>query len=340
MAPSESEGALKKTRFTDEQMVTILREADTKPVPDVAKQHGVSGQTIYRWRKHVGSLEPSDVKRLRQLEQENGRLKKMVADRDLEIDVLKEITRSVRPPRVRRALGGTVGVGLPVATGRAGCPGAGRDASFGGPVPALRVSSDSDFPSTGRPCNEPRSGPSTLASRGASGRPRPLPPTARNHVWAYDFVFDTCANRQTLRCLTIVDEWTREYLAIDVAGGIRSGRVIEVLAQLVSVHGAPRHLRSDNGPEFVATAILRWLGDADIDTALIDPGKPWQNATDESFNGKFRDEFLSLQWFRKPHGREGRDRAVATALPRGAAALKPWLSDASRVHGAAQCWLG
>ena len=92
--------------------------------------------------------------------------------------------------------------------------------------------------------------------RVASGRPRPLPPTARNPVWAYDFVFDTCANRQTLKCLTIVDEWTRECLAIDVAGGIRSGRVIEVLAQLVSVHGAPRHLRSDNGPEFVATAIL------------------------------------------------------------------------------------
>ncbi len=83
---------MKKTRFTDEQMVTILREADEKSVPEVAKKHGVSAQTIYAWRKHFGSLEPSDVKRLRQLEQENGRLK-MVADRDLEIDVLKEITR-------------------------------------------------------------------------------------------------------------------------------------------------------------------------------------------------------------------------------------------------------
>jgi putative transposase len=119
-----------------------------------------------------------------------------------------------------------------------------------------------------------------------------------NHVWAYDFVFDRCANGQTLKCLTIIDEWTRECLAIDVAGGIRSGRVIEILAQLVSVHGAPRYLRSDNGPEFVAAAILRWLTAARIDTALIDPGKPWQNATDESFNGRFRDEHLSLQWFR------------------------------------------
>src|SRR6185295_6388212 len=134
--------------------------------------------------------------------------------------------------------------------------------------------------------------------RVATSRPRPLPPTAVNHVWAYDFVFDTCADGRTLKCLTVIDEFTRECLAIDVAGGIRSGRVIEVLAQLVSVHGAPRHLRSDNGPEFVACAILRWLHDAGIETALIDPGKPWQNGADESFNGKFRDEFLTLQWFR------------------------------------------
>jgi putative transposase len=74
-------------------------------------------------------------------------------------------------------------------------------------------------------------------------------------------------------------------LAIDVAGGIRSGRVIEVLTQLVSVHGAPQFLRSDNDPEFVATAILRWLQTAQIETAFIDPGKPWQNGADESFNG-------------------------------------------------------
>ena len=71
---------MKKTRFTDEQMVTILREADTKSVPDVAKKHGVSAQTIYSWRKHFGSLEPSDVKRLRQIEQENGRLKNRLGD--------------------------------------------------------------------------------------------------------------------------------------------------------------------------------------------------------------------------------------------------------------------
>jgi putative transposase len=134
--------------------------------------------------------------------------------------------------------------------------------------------------------------------RVAASRPRPLPPTAINHVWAYDFVFDTCADGRSLKCLTVIDEYTRECLAIDVAGGIRSGRVIEVLTQLVSLHGAPRYLRSDNGPEFVARAILRWLQTAQIETAFIDPGKPWQNGTDESFNGKLRDQHLSLQWFR------------------------------------------
>ncbi len=132
----------------------------------------------------------------------------------------------------------------------------------------------------------------------ASGRPRPTPPSGRNHVWAYDFVFDACANGQHLKCLTVVDEWTRECLAIDVAGSIRSGRVIEVLSRLVSERGAPKYLRSDNGPEFVATAVLRWLSRENIETAHIDPGKPWQNGTDESFNGKFRDECLSIEWFR------------------------------------------
>ena len=132
----------------------------------------------------------------------------------------------------------------------------------------------------------------------ASRRPRPPAPTRLNEVWSYDFVFDACANGQQLKCLTVVDEFSRESLVIDVAGGIRSRRVIEVLSQLISVRGAPRYLRSDNGPEFVSNALLRWARDAGIDMAIIEPGKPWQNAYTESFNGKFRDECLSLEWFR------------------------------------------
>ena len=134
--------------------------------------------------------------------------------------------------------------------------------------------------------------------RVASRRPRPQAPTEANQVWAYDFVFDGCANGQQLKCLTVVDEYTRECLAIDVAGSIRSGRVIELLSRLVSERGAPKVLRSDNGPEFVSKAILRWAVNSGLDTALIDPGKPWQNGANESFNGKFRDECLAMEWFR------------------------------------------
>lgn len=108
--------------------------------------------------------------------------------------------------------------------------------------------------------------------------------------WAYGFVQDVCAAGLKLKCLTIVDEVTREGLVIDVGGSIRSGRVIDVLARLVGVHGAPRHIRSDNGPEFVSRAVLAWLTDEGNETAHIAPGKPWQNGSNESFNGKFRHE--------------------------------------------------
>jgi putative transposase len=104
--------------------------------------------------------------------------------------------------------------------------------------------------------------------------------------------------RQKLKCLTIVDEFTHEGLAIDVAGSIRSSRVIEVLAKLISVRGAPRYIRSDNGSEFISLAIIGWLDDEGVETAHIAPGKPWQNGTNESFNGRFRDECLNQEWFR------------------------------------------
>jgi len=97
---------------------------------------------------------------------------------------------------------------------------------------------------------------------------------------------------QQLKCLTIVAEYSRECLAIDVAGSIRSRRVIEILSKLISENGAPRYIRSDNGPEFVSAALLKWAVEEKIETALINPAKPWQNGTNESFNGKFRDECL------------------------------------------------
>lgn len=127
---------------------------------------------------------------------------------------------------------------------------------------------------------------------------RPLAPTARNSVWSYDFVYDACANGQKIKCLTVVDEYTRECLEINVNGAIRSSHVIDVLSKLMRVHGLLKYLRSDNGPEFVSKALLEWATQESLQIALIDQGKPWQNGTNESFNGKFRDECLSMEWFR------------------------------------------
>ena len=132
----------------------------------------------------------------------------------------------------------------------------------------------------------------------ASQAPRPSAPSGPNQVWAYDFVFDQCANGQQLKCLTVIDEYTREALAIHVSGTIRSTTVIEVLSRLMSEQGVPAVLRSDNGPEFVSLALLRWVTSSGLGLSWIDPGKPWQNGKNESFNGRFRDECLNTEWFR------------------------------------------
>lgn len=140
--------------------------------------------------------------------------------------------------------------------------------------------------------------PKKRARKRMGHRLRPLAPTTQNSVWSYDFVYDACANGQKLKCLTVVDEYTRECLAIHVSSAIRATQVIEVLSKLMRVHGVPRYLRSDNGPEFVSKALLEWALKENLYMAFIEPGKPWQNGTNESFNGKFRDECLSMEWFR------------------------------------------
>jgi putative transposase len=104
-----------------------------------------------------------------------------------------------------------------------------------------------------------------------------------------------------LKILTVIDEFTRESLAIEVATTLRASAVIQVLARLVAQYGAPAYLRSDNGPEFVAHAVQQWLQGQQVQTAYIAPGSPWQHAYGESFNGRLRDECLNLEWFRTVH---------------------------------------
>lgn len=123
-----------------------------------------------------------------------------------------------------------------------------------------------------------------------------------NHVWSYDFMEDRTERGGKLRILTVVDEYTRECLALRVGRSMSSLQVIETLKWLFLLHGHPEYLRSDNGPEFVAKAIQKWLGDKGCGTIYINPGSPWENPYIESFNGKFRDECLNMEIFR--NGRE------------------------------------
>jgi putative transposase len=116
-------------------------------------------------------------------------------------------------------------------------------------------------------------------------------------VWAYDFVQDRTRDGKVLRMLVVVDEFTRECLAIRVERRLGSEEVLEVLAELFVARGAPEHIRSDNGPEFVAGAVRAWLGRLGVGALFIEPGSPWENGYCESFNGKLRDELLDREVF-------------------------------------------
>jgi putative transposase len=124
-----------------------------------------------------------------------------------------------------------------------------------------------------------------------------LRPESPNHVWSYDFVADRTHEGKAYRMLCIIDEFTRECLAIRVARRLRANDVIDTLSDLFIVRGVPAHIRSDNGPEFVAQVLRDWIDAVGAKTAYIEPGSPWENGYCESFNGKLRDELLNGEIF-------------------------------------------
>jgi len=124
-----------------------------------------------------------------------------------------------------------------------------------------------------------------------------LRPEYKDHVWSYDFVMEKTDNGRSFKILNIIDEYTRECLAIRIARKIKSQDVIDELFNLFIFRGIPEHIRSDNGPEFTARAVRRWLNRLGVKTLYIEPGSPWENGYIESFNGKMRDELLNLELF-------------------------------------------
>lgn len=167
-----------------------------------------------------------------------------------------------------------------------------------------------------------------------------------NQVWCWDFVFDRTTAGSPLKWLSIIDEYTRECLALKVDRSITSEDVIDTLTELFAMRGVPAMIRSDNGPEFVAQAIQRWLNQVDVQTLYVTPGHPWENGYAESFHGRFRDEFLATEVFEslaaaqaltklwrtdyndeRPHSSLG--YATPTAFAAGCVASTPRLASAS-----------
>ena len=142
-----------------------------------------------------------------------------------------------------------------------------------------------------------------------------------NHVWSYDFVFDQTEDRRTLKCLTVVDEYTRQGLDIRLGRGITGHDVTRILDELFQIHGRPACLRSDNGPELVCHAVREWLKAQHVDTHYIEPGSPWQNAYGESFNSIFRTTCL--------------DRWLFSSMAEARVVINQWLEEYNtiRPHG-------
>ncbi len=139
-----------------------------------------------------------------------------------------------------------------------------------------------------------RSKPKKCPRRGVSTG---LPTQAihRNHVWTWDFLFDRTENGGTLKMMTLLDEYTRQSLAIRVERQFTATQVLQTLWRAMMLYGIPEHIRSDNGPEFIAQKVQKWLKDNAIKTIYIDPGSPWQNGYIESFHSRFRDECLDRE---------------------------------------------
>jgi transposase InsO family protein len=121
--------------------------------------------------------------------------------------------------------------------------------------------------------------------------------THANHVWSWDFIYDKTESGRTLKLFTIVDEYTRRCITLDVARSFKARDIINRLAELFAMYGKPEHIRSDNGPEFIAKSIQRWLKKLEVQTLYIEPGSPWENGYAESFHSRLRDELLATEIF-------------------------------------------
>ncbi|MCA1738596.1 MAG: IS3 family transposase [Actinobacteria bacterium] len=329
---------MKKTRHTPEQIVRMLREAEAKlaagsSTPQVAKEFGISEATFHRWKARYSGMSSQEAKRLKELEKENARLKKLLAEKELDIDMLKEVKsgKLLSPSRRRRAVKhlqknfevserrACQVLGQPRSSQRYISTKADIDTALSQRLVALsrenprygyrrvwallrregwrvnrkrvqRVWREAGLMVPSKECKRRRMGASenSIIRRQAE---------YIDHVWSYDFAMDATEDGRRLKIMPIVEEYSRECLALETERSITAEDVVETLARLFTERGAPSFIRSDNGPEFIAKAVKRWLAASGVETLYIEPGAPWENAYSETFISRLRDELLNREEF-------------------------------------------
>ncbi|WP_338531004.1 IS3 family transposase [Nitratireductor thuwali] len=321
---------MKRKRFTEEQIIAVLREQEAgAKVADVCRKHGISDATFYNWKAKYGGMDVSDAKRLKALEEENARLKKLLAEQMLDAAALRELlNKKMVGPAAKRDAVAHLRSAMGLSERRA-CTIIGADRKM------IRYSS------CRRPETELRGRLRELANerrrfgyrrlfillrregeasginriyrlyreeglavrkrrsrRRAVGTRAPILVEARpNARWSLDFVHDQFACGRRFRVLNIVDDVTRECLAAVPDTSISGRRVARELTDLIGRRGKPGMIVSDHGTEFTSNAILAWSKDHRVEWHYIAPGKPMQNGYIESFNGRMRDELLNESLF-------------------------------------------
>ncbi|WP_183986216.1 IS3 family transposase [Sphingomonas jinjuensis] len=321
---------MKRKQFSEEQIIGILKEAEAgSVVTELCRKHGMSSATYYAWKAKFGGLEVSDAKRLRSLEEENARLKRLLADKMLDNAGLKDLLfkKMVTPAAKRQAvahLQATLGMSerracMVVGANRTSmryrscrgddgdlrsrlCELAQQRRRFG--YRRLHILLRRDGITINRKKTQRLYREEGLTVRRRKGRRRavgaraPAPVLALpNQRWSLDFVHDQLVTGRRFRVLNIVDDVTRECLRAVVDTSISGRRVVRELADLIAERGRPKMIVSDNGTELTSNAVLAWSGDVGVEWHYIAPGKPMQNGFVESFNGRMRDELLNETLF-------------------------------------------